>query len=123
MFEICKIEPTKRTRTVFSPNIDIHETDDGLILTADLPGVKREDLSVDVKNSVLEIRAKGTAIPPPNAKLVYAEYRSGDFQRSFILSEDVEIDEIRAELKDGVLTLFVPKAKRLRPRTIPVSAK
>lgn len=121
MYEISRLETPHRP--VFTPDIDIHETDSGLVLTADLPGVSKEGLDVSVVENVLKIHGRVVSETPKGAKLVLQEYREGDYYRSFILSDEVDADSIRAEFEAGVLTLTLPKAKRLLPRKIEVEAK
>ena len=119
MYDLCKI--TTPAEPVVTPAIDIHETPTGLVLTADMPGITIASLHVAVENNVLEIRGQPAAGISADVKPLYAEYRVGQYHRSFILGDDVETDEIKASLDDGVLTLELPRARRLRPRKIEVS--
>lgn len=121
MYEISRLE--RPHRPVFAPALDIYESDQGLVLKADLPGVSKEGLEISVVENVLKIHGRVTTETPAEAKLVLQEYREGDYYRSFILSDEVDSEEIRAELEAGVLTLTLPKAKRLLPRKIEVEAK
>jgi HSP20 family protein len=110
-------------RPVFIPAIDIHETDEGLVLCADLPGVRRENVEISVENNVLQIYGKSSLELPEGAEFVHQEFRIGDYYRSFILSEDVDAERISAHLQGGVLTLNLPKTKRSGPRKIEVAGK
>lgn len=110
-------------RPVFLPAIDIHETAEGLVLHADLPGVRRESVEISVENNVLQIYGKSSLEVPEGAEFVHQEFRLGDYYRSFILSEDVDTEKISAQLEGGVLTLTLPKLKRSGPRKIEVAAK
>ena len=109
-------------RFVFTPPIDIFETDDGLVLHADLPGVTIETLELQVQNNKLTLFGRVTSQLPDDAKPVHLEYDVGDFLRSFILSDNVDHDRIHAKLNGGVLEIELPKAPKAEPRTIPVKS-
>lgn len=108
-------------RFVFTPPIDIYETDDGLILHADLPGVTLDTLELQVQNNRLTLFGRVPDVVPEGARLVHQEYREGDYLRSFILSENVDHDRITAKLTSGVLEVFLPHAQKAEPRKIQVS--
>jgi HSP20 family protein len=72
--------------------------------------------------NVLSLHVRIDSPPPQDGRLVHEEYRVGDFRRSFILSDEVDRDRIAADLKNGVLRLFLPKAERRRPRRIEIKA-
>lgn len=108
-------------RFVFTPAIDIYETEEGLMLVADLPGVTAETLDLQVQDNKLTLFGR---VPPPvsdQARLVHQEYHTGDFLRSFILSDEVDHENIRATLTHGVLKVLLPKAPRSEPRRIEVT--
>jgi HSP20 family molecular chaperone IbpA len=115
----------KQERTIparsFMPVTDIFETRDALTVVLEMPGVNNQSVDVRVENDVLTVEgqidfSKYDAIQP-----VYTEYNIGNYTRSFELSSKVEQDRISAELKDGVMTLVLPKAEKARPRKIAVS--
>ena len=106
--------------TIFTPPIDIHEGPEGLTLEADLPGATERNLSIQLEDNVLSLHAKIESPVPDGTRLLHEEYRVGDFHRSFILSDEVDRDRITAELKNGVLRVFLPKADRARTRRIEV---
>lgn len=108
-------------RYVFTPPIDIHETDDGLILRADLPGVSLDTLELQVQNNRLTLFGRVPQVAPEGARLVHQEYHEGDFLRSFILSDNVDHDRISAKLTNGVLEVFLPHTPKSQPRKIQVS--
>jgi HSP20 family protein len=108
-------------RYVFTPPIDIHETDDGLILRADLPGVSLETLELQVQNNRLTLFGRVPQVAPEGARLVHQEYHEGDYLRSFILSDNVDHDRISAKLTNGVLEVFLPHTPKSQPRKIQVS--
>jgi HSP20 family molecular chaperone IbpA len=105
-----------------APPIDIHEGPEGLTLEADLPGATEQNLSVELEDNVLSLYAKIDSPVPEAARLLHEEYRLGDYQRSFILSDEVDRERITAELKNGVLRLFLPKAERARTRRIEIKS-
>lgn len=107
---------------VHTPLIDIHEDASGLVLEADLPGVAESQLSIQVEDNVLSLRARVEPKLPDGARVLHEEYRPGDYYRSFILSDEVERSRITAELKNGVLRLVLPKAERTKPRKIEIQA-
>lgn len=105
---------------VFTPAVDIHETDQDITLLADLPGVKAQDLQVDIRDNVLTLTAKKTAAAGPKETVVLRETRAGTFFRQFTLSEAIDQTKIEAALVDGVLRLALPKVEKHRPRQISV---
>lgn len=106
----------------FTPPIDIHEEPEGLILEADLPGAVEQNLRIQIEDNVLSLRARIDLPVPEGARLLHEEYRVGDYQRSFILGDEVDREKITAELTHGVLRLFLPKADRLRTRRIEIKS-
>lgn len=112
----------ERTVQTFTPPIDIHEEPDGLILEADLPGAVEQNLRIQLEDNVLSLYARIESPVPEGARLLHEEYRVGDFQRSFILGDEVDRERITAELTHGVLRLFLPKADRLRTRRIEIKS-
>jgi len=108
-------------RTLFTPPIDIYESDEGLVLIADLPGVSVKTLELQVQNNKLTLLGRVTNPAPANARLLHKEYEEGDFLRSFILSEDVDHERVTARLNDGVLEVVLPRAAKSTPRRIEVN--
>lgn len=117
-----RVEPAAE-RCLFTPPIDIYDTDDGLVLLADLPGVSAESLDLQVQDNKLTLFGRVAGTLPAEAKLVHQEYPVGDFLRSFILSDEVAHERITAKLNNGVLEVFLPKAPRTQPRRIQVNAE
>ena len=113
-------EETRSQERYITPPVDIYETANGLVVTADLPGVPKEGLDVRVENSLLTIRGKANHAAPGD--VVYREYGLVNFFRQFELNEKVDQSKISAELKLGVLTLNLPKAEEAKPRKIEVKA-
>ena len=108
-------------RLVFTPPIDIYETNEGLILRADLPGVSLDTLELQVQDNKLTLFGRMEQIVPDNARLMHQEYETGDFLRSFILSDEVDHQHIAAKLNNGVLEVVLPKADKPEPRRIQVA--
>jgi HSP20 family protein len=106
----------------FVPATDIYETDDGLTLVAELPGVRPDGLAVTVEDNVLVIRGEPRAAANEGDVLLQ-EFTPGAFYRAFQLSADYETAKIQATLKQGLLTLRLPKSERLKPRRIEVKAE
>jgi HSP20 family molecular chaperone IbpA len=106
---------------VFRPDVDILETADEFVVSADLPGVDEGGVDVELKDGVLSIDARLGVLPDAGWRPVYAEFRMGGYRRSFDVAESIDPAKIRAELRDGVLTLRLPKAERHKPRKIAVT--
>jgi HSP20 family protein len=111
-----------RARPVYAPRTDILETDDGLVILADMPGVSADGVDVTLERNVLTIRGRTEDDPPQGFSPVYIEYQPGDYERVFTLSEDIEAERIEAGVKDGVLRLFLPKAGPAQTKRIQVRA-
>jgi len=105
----------------FMPVTDIFETDQALTLVVEMPGVKKENVDVHVENDVLTIRGRIDFSNYEGLQPVYTEYNVGDYARSFQLSSKVDQSKIKEQLRDGVMTLVLPKAERAKPRKIAVS--
>ena len=114
---------TEATRQVsqFVPDVDIFETTDSLVLTADMPGVKTDTLDIRLERGILTIYGHVGPVDVGERNLVHAEYETGDYYRAFTLSEDIDQERIEASLKDGVLTLRMPKSARAKARKVTVS--
>lgn len=104
------------------PPVDVVEDDSGITLMADMPGATRETLSIRVDGDTLTMEAPLDMGVPPEMQAVYAEVRSGHYRRSFTLSRELDSGNIEASLRDGVLTLRLPKQEQARPRRIEVRA-
>ena len=111
-----------RPGPVFTPDVDIFESDAAITLLADLPGVKPEGLTIDLKEGVLAIDAAVAPDRVEGGQRLLREYEVGSFRREFRLSNKIDQTGIDAQLKDGVLRLTLPKAEALRPRKIEVRA-
>jgi HSP20 family protein len=105
-----------------TPAVDITEDDVGITLSADLPGATRETLAIRVDGDTLTLEAPIQVALAQDLDPVYAELRAGRYLRSFTLSRELDTAHIAAVLKDGVLTLRLPKLEQARPRRIEVRA-
>jgi HSP20 family protein len=112
-------EITRSVQRHIPPPVDIYELDEGLSVVADLPGVATEGLDVRVENNVLTIRGKTTH--GGSGEPLYREYQLVDFFRQFELGDKVDQSRISAELKQGVLTLKLPRVAEAKPRKIEVA--
>jgi HSP20 family molecular chaperone IbpA len=111
-------EETRSEERYVTPPVDIYENGDALIVTADLPGVSKENLDVRVENNLLTIRGKPSHLA--SGEPIYREYELASFFRQFELNEKVDQANISAELQHGVLMLRLPKAQEAKPRKIEV---
>ncbi len=107
---------------VFVPRCDIYESSEGLMLLADMPGVDEKSVNVDLEAGVLTITGRIVEEKFPEKELVYREFRTGDYKRAFTLSEEVDTSKIDANLKNGVLRVYLPKVEKAKPRKIAVMA-
>jgi HSP20 family molecular chaperone IbpA len=116
--------PAESTRTgpTFRPPADIYETKDALIVVLELPGVDAEGLNVTLDKRVLTVNGRSRVTAPTGFTLTAAEYRVGDYERSFTLAESIDTDKIAAALNDGILRLTLPKAGPAPAKTINVQA-
>ena len=104
----------------FLPTADIFETEDALTVVLEMPGVDRKNIDVHVDNGVLLIEGRIDFSKYEGLQPVYSEYNIGPFRRSFRISSRIDQDKIRAEMRDGVITLTLPKAEEAKPRRIEV---
>jgi HSP20 family molecular chaperone IbpA len=112
-----------RTPAVFlRAPADIFEDSDGITLRLDMPGVSKERLTIQTDKNALTIDGDVQIAMPEGMEPLYAEVHSTHYRRSFALSGELESDKAEANLKDGVLTLRIPKRPELRPRRIEVRA-
>lgn len=117
-----EVEPTHSGRN-YIPTVDIVEHKDELLLIADVPGATPDGIDIDYERGRLTIEARVEPRQPPDRiNYLLQEYGVGDFSRSFQVGEGIDADKIHAEVADGVLTVHLPKARRLQPRKITVKS-
>jgi HSP20 family protein len=105
----------------FLPVSDIFETDHALNVVLEMPGVAKENVEIGIDNDVLKISGRIDIAKYEGLQPVYTEYNIGNYSRSFQLSNKIDQDGIKAELKDGVMTLVLPKSEKAKPRRISVN--
>ena len=106
----------------WTPAVDIHETDDGFVIKAELPGVSKDDISIDVHQNTLTLRGQRThQSAVKNERYHRVERAHGTFQRSFVLPAMVDHDKVQATYKDGVLELHLPKSEAAKPKRISIN--
>ncbi|MDZ7266796.1 MAG: Hsp20/alpha crystallin family protein [candidate division KSB1 bacterium] len=113
---------TSLTLGAWEPAVDIHETDDHYAITAELPGLSRENFKVSYNQDVLTITGERKQVEEKGRTYHRRERNFGKFERSFRLPANIVAEKIEASFKDGVLTLILPKAEEARPKHIAVKA-
>jgi HSP20 family protein len=106
---------------MWNPAVDLYEKDDHFVIKAELPGVDKNDIKVDLKDRVLTLSGERTYDHEVNEENYYRKERSyGKFQRAFRLPADVDSDKIKAEFKDGVLQVEVPKPDEVKAKKVTI---
>jgi HSP20 family protein len=119
----AEVSPVERIRPgqAFVPVVDIIEKADELLVSADVPGARAEDIDINYEKGQLSIHARvEPRQDPERTEYLLREYGVGDFYRTFQVGEGIDQSKIEAEVKDGVLTLHLPKSETLKPRKISV---
>jgi HSP20 family protein len=106
---------------VFVPTADIYETADALNVILEMPGVEKSNVDIQVNDGVLRVEGRLDLSKYQGLQPLYIEYNIGHYARTFQLSNKIDQDKIAAEMKDGVLSLLLPKAEEAKPRTIRVN--
>jgi HSP20 family protein len=115
-------QPTQKSESAMRPPVDIFETSDGITLNADMPGVSKEHLNLQVEGNTLTVEGELEVKMPEDMEPLYADVRSRLYRLSFVLSSELDSSRVEANLKDGVLTVHIPKRAELRPRRIEVKS-
>ena len=118
--ELDKQEETTIPARLFVPTADVYETQDALTVILEMPGVEKSNVDVRVEDGVLNVEGRLDLSKYQGLLPLYTEYNVGHYSRSFQLSSKIDQSKIAAELKDGVLSLTLPKLEEARPRTIEV---
>lgn len=116
-----KEKPAENLRRL-APRVDIYETPDSVVLLADMPGVTKEDLQLDINEDELAIRGAFEEQNSDGEKLI-AERVYGEYYRSFTLGDTINREKIIAKLDNGVLTLTLPKQEKVKPRKISIETE
>lgn len=116
-------ENKKYNETILSPRVDILENESKVILIADMPGVSEKGVDIDLQRNCLTIKGTRTENTEENLELTNSEFRPVySYERQFTLGDAIDVDNISASMKDGVLRLTMPKIKEPAPRRIEVKA-
>lgn len=116
--EVKAAGESTRDVPVYIPAVDIYESADALILVADMPGVKPENVSIDIHDNQLILRGTVSLEESGKERILIQEYGVGDYSREFSLGRTIDQSKIEAGMKDGVLTLTLPKAETMKARKI-----
>lgn len=109
-----------REGVYFTPAVDIYESEKELVLLVDMPGVSGDDIDIELKEDILSIEGK-LASEQPSGESLLTEFRTGNYFRTFRITDLVDRAKISASMNDGVLQLKLPKAEKAVPRKIPIS--
>lgn len=109
-----------REGVYFTPAVDIYESEKDLTLVVDMPGVSGENVDIELKDDILSIEGK-LSTSPPLGELLLTEYRTGNYFRTFRITDVIDRSKIAASMTDGVLQLTLPKAEKAVPRKIPIT--
>jgi HSP20 family molecular chaperone IbpA len=119
-----QVQGTEKTRQGrhFLPEVDICEFEDSLRLWADMPGVSEKDVAVSLKDGILTIEGSVSAAGYDHLSPLYTEYNVGSYFRQFTLNAEIDDSRIAAKMRNGVLTVDLPKREQAKPRIIEVAA-
>ncbi len=115
------MEQTERRKPVFPPNLDIVEKSDSYVVKGDMPGTVPDSVELNLEGDLLTIKASVNQ-ETEELPTLYGEYNVGDFETTLRIAGEIDRDNINAELKDGILTLTLPKSEKGKPRQIKVNA-
>ena len=118
--EVAAAEEATRSARYYVPSTDIHETDEALAISMEVPGVLKDGVEVTLEKDVLKVVGQVDSSNYEDLEPIYAEYEVGHFQRSFSLSNKIDQGAISARVENGVLQLVLPKTKEAAPRRISV---
>jgi HSP20 family molecular chaperone IbpA len=113
-------QESRDTNYTLRPPVNIFEDADGITLQADMPGVAKDRLRIQVDKDALSVEGDLLFDMPQGMDALYADVRATRYARSFALSSELDVDNVDASLKDGVLTLRVPKRAEVRPRKVEI---
>lgn len=114
------VQPTDVPQQAIAPAVDVIESSVGITLLADVPGVSKEHLTIQVDGENLTIEGQAQIDVSENIDLLHSEVRSAYFRRTFTLSRDLDPAKIEATLKNGVLQMHIPKSEAAKPKRIEV---
>ncbi len=105
---------------IFVPNVDIFENEKAIVLTAEMPGVKKNNINVELKEGILSIEGKVDITEYQDLNPLYGEYNVGSYSRRFNLGTDIDKSNIEAKMDSGILTLTLPKFAETKPVSIEI---
>ena len=111
----------EREREYIRPVVDIYQTREGYVLEAELPGVSKDGVSIQLEGNLLTVEGRRTAPALPESEFFYRESSAADFRRVFELDPAIDAGKISARMEQGILTLTLPKAEAAKPRKIAVA--
>jgi len=120
--EVSTSAEQTRPGLVFTPQVDIFETEKALVLLADMPGVRAGDLNIDLRDDTLTLTGDVQPFEGADENDILIEYEVGKYYRQFALSEIIDQNKIDAQMQDGVLRLTLPKIEKATPRKIAVQS-
>lgn len=109
-------------KTTFVPRADIYETDEDVVVILDMPGGNQDSIDITLENNILSITGESTFEAPEGYSEVFSEYETGDYERSFRITDQIDRQKIDATYKDGVLFLTLPKADKAKAQKISINA-
>jgi len=112
------VELTRSVRQV-APLVDIYENDDEIMLHAEMPGVRKDDITVNIDNGSLTLT--GLRSLKHDGAADWEEFGDVEYQRAFSVPQTIEVNKVKAELKDGILALHLPKSEAAKPRFIEIN--
>ena len=118
--QASRTDPATRTEAALMPPVDVIEDSTGITLRADLPGVPKDKLKLQVEAGTLTIEGEVDIAMPESMEATYVEVQVPRFRRAFTLSKELDTDKVSAEFKNGVLSLRIPKAEHAQPRRIDI---
>lgn len=111
-----------RQDNIFSPPVDIKDSESEVVFTMDIPGMQQENIQIEITGDTLSVRAQRETEAKTNANgYVQVERSWGTFQRSFSINVPIKTDQVKAHYKDGVLTVRLPKADEATPKRVDIS--
>lgn len=116
---VVKAEPVKDGRRIYTPAVDICENDDSFRIIASMPGVNKDGVTVDFEEGELKIYGR-VQEPRPGFRPLLSEYSFGDYSRVFRIPDGIDADNIGATIKEGVLTVVLPKQEKMKLRRIEI---
>jgi len=123
--ELTKIKDDayKSDEYIIVPSVDIYETDNDFVITAEMPGVDKDGVDITLDNNELEINGKINGNLPDSENLKYAEFRLYNYYRKFNVGDSINSTALKAGLDNGILTVTLPKKEEVKPRKIEVTVE